>query len=230
MSKTSVASITKKTEEKPVLKNSLLQPYIVTWPQLQKGTTPSILSELTRLFESHPEIKKLKSAGKRKLKADFPKQEVTANLRSDILVGIREVTKALEKDQISLLLVCRSAKPALLTQPLIHLVATRSVPAACISDLSTTVAPLLGLKTALALGFRRDLNLPDFSQVVDAIESRLSPITLPWIKKPITSEQPLPNTGEAQRSVNSISDTCFIPTKICINRSVAGKKKRKKQK
>ena len=50
--------------------------------------------------------------------------------------------------------VCLSAKPALLTGHILMLAATRNCPVMGLYDLSSKLAPALGIKSVLALGFK----------------------------------------------------------------------------
>lgn len=72
---------------------------------------------------------------------------------SQLLVGINSVTRELEKDGLRAGIVCLSAVP-LLRRHLLMLAATRGVPFAGLKAFSKTAAPLLGIKTALAVGFK----------------------------------------------------------------------------
>lgn len=76
------------------------------------------------------------------------------NFRRKICFGINEVIKGLEKDQMRLVLACQSCKPEMLTQHLIGLAATRNCPATIISNLSTTLCPILKISTLMALGIK----------------------------------------------------------------------------
>lgn len=72
---------------------------------------------------------------------------------SQVLVGINSVTRELERDGLRAGIVCLSAAP-LLRRHLLMLAATRGVPFAGLKAFSKTAAPLLGIKTTLAVGFK----------------------------------------------------------------------------
>lgn len=76
------------------------------------------------------------------------------HFRRKICFGINEVIKGLEKDQMLLVLACQSCKPEMLTQHLIGLAATRNCPATTISNLSTTLCPILQISSLMALGIK----------------------------------------------------------------------------
>lgn len=103
------------------------------------------------------------------------------DLRKQLAIGINEVTRALEKDELCLVLVCKSAKPPMMTQHLIQLSASRTVPACQVARLSETVAPLLGLKSTLALGFKN--NSETFIEMINAIGPQVPPLNVSWMQQ-----------------------------------------------
>ncbi|XP_068790800.1 ribonuclease P protein subunit p38 isoform X2 [Struthio camelus] len=102
------------------------------------------------------------------------------NIRRQLAIGVNEVTKALEKNELILLLVCKSAKPDMITSHLIPLSASRATPAGQVPRLSETIAPLLGLTSVLALGFKRQSD--KFTEVVEAIIPKIPALEVPWIQ------------------------------------------------
>ncbi|CAG6015454.1 unnamed protein product [Menidia menidia] len=104
--------------------------------------------------------------------------------RRQLAIGINEVTKALEKNELRLLLVCKSVRPKHMTSHLIALSATRGVPACQVPCLSQSLSEPLGLKSVLALGFRRCSSKDEevFTDAVDAIEPRVPALDVPWLK------------------------------------------------
>nr|XP_033787103.1 ribonuclease P protein subunit p38 [Geotrypetes seraphini] len=101
-------------------------------------------------------------------------------LRKELALGVNEVTRALEKNDLNLVLVCKSVKPALITMHLIELSVSRAIPACQVPRLSENIAPLLGLKSVLALGFRRSTNT--FDAEVRAITARVPLLYVPWLQ------------------------------------------------
>ncbi|XP_038567418.1 ribonuclease P protein subunit p38 [Micropterus salmoides] len=115
--------------------------------------------------------------------------------RRQLAIGINEVTKALERNKLKLLLVCKSVKPKHMTDHLIALSATRGVPACQVPRLSQSVSELLGLKSVLALGFRRCASKDDeaFADIVDAIAPRVPSLDVAWLQgvaPSVTPEDP----------------------------------------
>lgn len=109
------------------------------------------------------------------------------NIRNQLAIGINEVTKALEKNELLLVLVCKSAKPIMMTSHIILLSASRAVPAGQVPRLSETIGPVLGLTSILALGFKK--NTDAFAEVTKVIIPRIPSLDVPWII-PCGNEQP----------------------------------------
>ncbi|XP_072250398.1 ribonuclease P protein subunit p38 [Leuresthes tenuis] len=104
--------------------------------------------------------------------------------RRQLAIGINEVTKAMERNELRLLLVCKSARPKHMTNHLIALSATRGVPACQVPRLSQSVSEPLGLKSVLALGFRRCSSKGEetFTDAVDAIRPRVPALDVAWLQ------------------------------------------------
>ncbi|XP_035693923.1 ribonuclease P protein subunit p38-like [Branchiostoma floridae] len=132
-------------------------------------------------------------------------QELAKQLKSQLVLGINEVTKALEKDRLRLVLVCRSVKPALMTQHLVLLSAVRRVPALCLSGLSETVAPILNFRTVAAMGFKKTSPKDDktFDPLVEFVTSRTPPIKIPWLKLPGGKEEEDSSKEEEENETGS---------------------------
>ncbi|XP_061572807.1 ribonuclease P protein subunit p38 [Cololabis saira] len=104
--------------------------------------------------------------------------------RRQLAIGINEVTKALERNELQLVLVCKSVRPNHMTNHLIALSATRGVPACQVPRLSQSVSEPLGLKSVLALGFRQCSSKEDeiFSDTIDAIKPRVPSLDVVWLQ------------------------------------------------
>ncbi|XP_068091608.1 ribonuclease P protein subunit p38 [Hyperolius riggenbachi] len=101
------------------------------------------------------------------------------DIRKHLAIGINEVTRALENDEVHLVIVCKSTKPEMITKHIIELSASREVPACQVPRLSENVAPVLGLKSVLALGFRKTSDV--FLEEVREIKTRVPPLDVPWL-------------------------------------------------
>lgn len=124
---------------------------------------------------------------------DSPKNGWTdVAARRQLAIGINEVTKALERNELKLLLVCKSVKPQHMTNHLIALSATRGVPACQVPRLSQSVSEPLGLKSVLALGFRECASKEDevFTDMVDAITTRVPSLDVTWLQGAALSVKP----------------------------------------
>lgn len=128
-------------------------------------------------------------------------------VRKQLAIGINEVTKGLERNELSLVLVCDSVRPAHMTWHLIPLSCTRSVPACQVPDLSYSLSGLLGLKCVLALGFKRGAEA--FEDVVRVITPVVPPLNVSWIptESTTTAKEKHTDTGKGQkRKLEDVSD------------------------
>lgn len=124
---------------------------------------------------------------------DAPKNGWTnVAARRQLAIGINEVTKALERNQLKLLLVCKSVKPKHMINHLIALSATRGVPACLVPRLSQNVSESLGLKSILALGFRQCASKEEeiFTDTIEAITPRVPSLDVAWLQDAVLSLKP----------------------------------------
>ncbi|XP_053466965.1 ribonuclease P protein subunit p38 [Ictalurus furcatus] len=109
-------------------------------------------------------------------------------VRSELAIGINEVTKGLEKNELGLVLVCDSVKPAHMTTHLISLSQTRSVPACQVPGLSASLAGSLGLSSVLALGFKRQSDA--FADTIAALAPKVPPLGVAWVPTGTGTSEP----------------------------------------
>ncbi|XP_004451039.1 ribonuclease P protein subunit p38 isoform X2 [Dasypus novemcinctus] len=188
------------------VKTSLNNPYIISWSTLEREDMHFILQTLEDRFKciglQKIEDKKKKKnqsfskkLGREKFNTDVNinedlKEKKTDNqqvpgwtpvhVRKQLAIGVNEVTRALERNELLLVLVCKSAKPAIITSHLIQLSLSRTVPACQVPCLSERIAPAIGLKCVLALGFKR--NSTDFINEIKAIIPRVPSLKVPWLQ------------------------------------------------
>ncbi|XP_070537822.1 ribonuclease P protein subunit p38-like [Ptychodera flava] len=211
-----------KTTGKFGVKNSLDSPYKISWPKLQSGDTAVLLKEIQRVFQPlESMLKKKKPVKKKKKKLEQaekkdPESEKKAEyskLRSQLLFGINEVTKGLERSQLRLVMVCRSAKPELLITHLIPLCVSRQTPGICLSSLSNTLAPILGFTSLLAIGFKQveDEDKSVFGSLVDLVIEKAPSLTVPWLKHQEVLAQKLEAIKDAAKRKHSLGDKTEAP-------------------
>lgn len=200
-------SVKKENKRHVPAKTSFTSPFTPTWSPLPQEDMHFILKTLKDKLVStgleKKEMKVFRPWRKRKdqkpapasdsvLRAsqDAERQESDKNgwtdvaARRQLAIGINEVTKALERNELKLLLVCKSVKPKHMTNHLIALSATRGVPACQVPRLSQSVSEPLGLKSVLALGFRHCASKEDelFTDTVEAITPRVPSLDLTWLQ------------------------------------------------
>uniref|UniRef100_A0A2D4IG62 Ribosomal protein eL8/eL30/eS12/Gadd45 domain-containing protein n=1 Tax=Micrurus lemniscatus lemniscatus TaxID=129467 RepID=A0A2D4IG62_MICLE len=190
-------------KSKQIVKTSLNNPYIPQWRTLPGEDMHFVLQALEEVmkqieFKKIEDQKRMKPTSRKRRKkeecfnlpskfnedkgADDPKAHGWSDMqiRKQLAIGINEVTRALEKNELCLVLVCKSAKPALLTSHLIPLSASRAIPAGQVPRLSETLAPMLGLTSVLALGFKKTADV--FAKVLELIIPRIPSLDLPWMQ------------------------------------------------
>ncbi|NXC26764.1 RPP38 protein, partial [Campylorhamphus procurvoides] len=190
--------------KKITVKTCLDNPFVFQWKTIEGEDMHFILQTLEERIK-HIGLKKIESPRKKKHSStkkqmekkcdastnELPKEEETEShqqkpgwtdisIRRQLAIGINEVTKALEKNELLLLLVCKSAKPAMITSHLIELSASRATPAGQVPRLSETVAPLLGLTSILALGFKKQSD--KFTETIESIIPKIPALEVPWFQ------------------------------------------------
>ncbi|NXU58427.1 RPP38 protein, partial [Turnix velox] len=204
MSAVPQGTATLRKAKKTTVKTSLDNPFVLEWKTIDGEDMHFILQTLEeriknvglKKIEAPRKKKRSPTKKQREIKCDastseLPKEEQTEghqqqtgwtdiSIRRQLAVGVNEVTKALEKDELLLLLVCKSAKPTMITSHLIQLSASRATPAGQVPRLSQTIAPLLGLTSALALGFKKQSD--KFTEAVEAIIPKIPALQVPWFQ------------------------------------------------
>ncbi|XP_061632841.1 ribonuclease P protein subunit p38 [Phyllopteryx taeniolatus] len=200
-------SVSKKAVKKPIrVKTLFTSPFTLNWSPLPQKDMNFILTTLNeKLISMGLEKKEVKVFRPwKKKRGPVPSSLSDVNevndltkggwtdvaARRQLALGINEVTKGLERNQLKLVLVCKSVKPKHMTNHLIALSASRGVPACQVPRLSVTVAQPLGLKSVLALGFRHsgrqggsdDDNGEAFTDAVEAIIPRVPSLDVAWIQ------------------------------------------------
>ncbi|NXG06076.1 RPP38 protein, partial [Sakesphorus luctuosus] len=190
--------------KKITVKTCLDNPFVFQWKTIDGEDMHFILQTLEERIK-HIGLKKIESPRRKKRPLrkkqmgktcaastnELPKEEETEShqqnpgwtdisVRRQLAIGVNEVTKALEKNELLLLLVCKSAKPAMITSHLIELSASRATPAGQVPRLSETVAPLLGLTSILALGFKKQSD--KFTETIQSIIPKIPALEVPWFQ------------------------------------------------
>ncbi|XP_008297775.1 ribonuclease P protein subunit p38 [Stegastes partitus] len=138
--------------------------------------------------------------------------------RRQLAIGINEVTKALERNQLRLLLVCKSVKPNHMTNHLIALSASRGVPACQLPRLSQSVSELLGLKSVLALGFKQSGSTDKevFEDTVEAIRHRVPSVKVSWLQGEASRDTPeCSGAAEARGQKRKLESGSEEPPSCC---------------
>ncbi|XP_041358777.1 ribonuclease P protein subunit p38-like [Gigantopelta aegis] len=173
-------------------KAHLINPYSHTWPILDELVIKEVIERISNLFQCLPlhgqkipwkEKQKKKELLKNGAKiAESEDERKRKDLRSQLAIGINAVTRGLEKDDLDLVIVCQSTEPQLITKHLIPLSACRQCPTLCIPRFSEAVAPLLGIKSTVGIGFKKlaSKEESEFSEFVSYGKTCAIPISMPW--------------------------------------------------
>jgi len=154
--------------------------------------------------------------------------------RNQLVVGLREVSKQLQNNNLSLLLLCSSLKPVHLTQHILLLASNSRIRAARVPDLNATLVPLLSISSATAIGVRRDADHPDIKDFTDEVSKYLQPLSPAWVSSCSVKSAAIPagevsSTNRKRQSDTPIEEKILVPTTICINRGGAGKRRKPKR-
>lgn len=88
-----------------------------------------------------------------KEKSPLPPSEAAAK-KSQVVIGVNEVTRSLERGGLRAVVVCLSVRIPLLHEHIQILSATRDVPCIGVYHMSQAIAHKLGLKSATAIGLK----------------------------------------------------------------------------
>lgn len=216
-----------------VVKTSLNNPYTICWSPLESEDMHFILQTLEDRLKAIG-LQKIEDR-KKKNKTPFLKKEsrekcsnavdisedlkektdakqqvsawTPAHIRKQLAIGVNEVTRALERSELLLVLVCKSVKPAIITSHLIQLSLSRTVPACQVPQLSERIAPVIGLKCVLALGFKK--NTTDFVDEVRAIIPRVPSLSVPWLQDRTEDSGESLETEPLESQDKELLDTSF---------------------
>lgn len=206
----------KKANKKYIpVKTSINSPFSPSWRPLPQNDMHFILKTLEDKILStglaKKEVKVFRPWRKKKaepslqtseaapqVSQDAPRNGWTdAAVRRQLAIGINEVTKALERNHLKLLLVCKSVRPKHMTDHLIALSASRGVPACQVPRLSQSLSAPLGLKSVLALGFRQSASTEEelFTDTIEAIKPKVPSLDVAWLRE---AELSLKTEGEEE--------------------------------
>lgn len=142
------------------------------------------------------------------------------HVRKQLAIGVNEVTRALERSELLLVLVCKSVQPAIITSHLIQLSVSRTVPACQVPRLSERVAPVIGLKCVLALGFKK--NTTAFVDEVEAIIPRVPRLNVAWLQDSLKASRDNLEPESLESQDKELLETSFEDVSKCKRKPVEG--------
>lgn len=143
-----------------------------------------------------------------------PVDEGKQAIRKQLLFGVNQVTRGLEKDDVRLVITCRSAQPVIITRHLIGLASLRKCPAICISDLNKSVCEAMNLTSAVAVGFKKTPEGREphvFDDLVEFITKHVPETSLPWLHESSTTRSDM----ETSVSQTAASVDVKCQTSVC---------------
>ena len=166
-----------------------------------------------------------------------------------LVVGINAFTRCLERGQMRAGVVCLSAKPELMTQHILMLTVVKNCPVMALQEFSPKLAPLLSIKSILALGFKvtqydihqfyvisifqtltEDVSADPFSEIVGHISMNAPPINIPWlttVTKRSTEDCEEPDKKRSKLN-HEDSKTTYMP--LIVKQMITTKKTKKRNK
>eukprot|EP00041_Stephanoeca_diplocostata_P011537 m.190972 g.190972 ORF g.190972 m.190972 type:complete len:235 (-) comp18579_c0_seq1:115-819(-) len=165
-------------DQQLVFKGYLDSPFVVEWPRIADAYHETIRQQL-KTFWVPPKIRKSPLAHE-----SGEASQVSSKIlpRSDLVLGINSVARALERDGLDLVLVCRSAQPLLLTRHLLLLAHATGTAVCALPDLSTTLGKLGGLPSATAAGIRKGSHKgSSTAALLQSLTPMLVPTSIAWM-------------------------------------------------
>lgn len=145
-------------QKKAAVKAVLQNPFKTTWPSISVTKQQEVLEYLERLLQPLHDANLQDGKKKKKKKNAGETNEAnpeSVKIRSQFVIGTNCVTRMLEKDKLSLVLVCKSAHPPIIVKHLAELSAVRCCPAMLLNGLDTLLCSKLKKKSAVAIGFKK---------------------------------------------------------------------------
>lgn len=103
---------------------------------------------------------------------------------SELVIGLNSVTRALEKDELRLVISTRDLSPSRVIQHLPVLCAMRQIPLCPLPMTSQSLAELMGaseIRTVICFGFKRAKGVSVWDDIVSLVSSKSPAIDVPWI-------------------------------------------------
>ena len=196
-------------KEKNIMKVYVAAPGQHNWPVIPDDIQDRLLTILTEyLNEEKLEISLKRSRKKSNDQLKHP-------IKQHLAIGLRCVMRCLKQNKLSLVLVCNSLTPMILTKPILLLSQMYSIPSIRLKNLSAKLTQIFGIPHCSTIGFK--LSCQEHDQLKILVDHLLQIING-------CEKQPLPS-----------SSVTFIPGKIIApyqnpKRMSAGVKKKNKKK
>jgi ribonuclease P/MRP protein subunit RPP38 len=223
----------KKQNTTTIFKNLYASPFNVTWPKLDEASMQLVKIELANAFQgismraprqrastqkesrsapvdtntnepAEPAAKRRKIEG-----TDDSASAQVKQIRSELVFGLNQVTRGLEKESLKLVIVSKDIQAQIVIQHLPVLAQLHHTPL-CLLDLSSEeLGAVFGLRTVIAVGVKNKavLSTPRLDELVTKIIKRTPPVQLDWLPndsvKVSQDQQPLQSLQVTKMSYQS---------------------------
>lgn len=212
-------------------KHVLASAFAPTFPQPAARTSEVVLKALKSAFKRpfakrivRPAPKKMNKAhageteqqiiAKCKKKAKAKKNPPSCAKPSGLLVGVNEVTRALEKGVVKIAVVCRDPKPGILVEHLPALCFVNGTQLVAMPGDGTDMAKVLGMKRTLAIAVRSMSDNIHLTSPLRILTEQLKKVTcdldFPWLalRKSVAFSKPLviPHRRKEERTVTGLPE------------------------
>ncbi|KAK3922288.1 Ribonuclease P protein subunit p38 [Frankliniella fusca] len=148
----------------------LAKPYVGFWPLADLQSEEELLKELELLLPAARKVvsvddrkllrgmqgKKMKESRDRLTQEIWERNPGSRELRSHLALGVNDVSRGLEENNLASILISNEADPPILTKHLVILAAARNVPHLVLQNLKASTKKCLDFST-LAIGFKKSV-------------------------------------------------------------------------
>lgn len=98
-----------------------------------------------------------------------------------LALGLHAVTKALEKNKLEVVIVCKDAEPTRLVQHIPVQAFLTDTPLVVLGgDLSLRLGAIFGIRTVIALGIKKRIE-HQHGELVEFLKAKATPLDIPWL-------------------------------------------------
>lgn len=168
-------------KSKKNIKYVVAKPFYSFWPQLEdeyNETFNQLLSKSlprikhSKLKISYKTIAKIPKEERKKFRSEYylKNSKETVNKKDDIVFGINEVTKCLEKQDCCAVAIAHDVSPKLMVEHILDMCVLYNIPVIITKDLRETLKESCGL-TSVIMGFKKNTASQNLLNIINSIIS-----------------------------------------------------------